>query len=65
VKEAAEYYRQKIGKSPNLCFVNPKTLDGMTSDAQPVRIENIELRPARTVMNNHYWMGVNDQGAAQ
>jgi hypothetical protein len=55
VARAAEHYRAKYGVSPNLCFVNPAQLpDGPASTA------GVQVRPARTVLRNHFWLGVGD-----
>jgi hypothetical protein len=53
VKEAADYYNEKYGQVPNLCFVNPTML------SDKVKASNgVELKESRTVMPGHFWLGV-------
>jgi len=54
VQQAADYYRNKYGKTPNMCFVHPNT-QGVCE----YKTNGIELRTTRTVMPNHFWIGVN------
>jgi hypothetical protein len=52
VGRAADYYRQKYGRSPELCLVNKKML------AAEVTVGEIDVRPAGNVLPDHFWMGV-------
>lgn len=53
VSRAAAYYQAKYGAQPNVCYVNPTLL---TQDkAAPA---GIQLRPARTVLPDHFWLGI-------
>jgi hypothetical protein len=52
VWRAADYYRQKYGRAPELCLVNSKAL------ADEVTVGEIDVRPAGNVLPNHLWMGV-------
>lgn len=58
VNRAAAYYRTKYGQAPNLCFVHPSMMQNAA--AKPA---DIELRSSRSVMPNHFWLGIN-AGAA-
>ena len=51
VNLAAEYYQKKYGKRPDLCCVNPSMVDSSKVA--------IEVRPLKTVLPNHLWIGVN------
>jgi hypothetical protein len=53
IERAATYYRSKYGKTPNLCFVNPSMLE-----TSLVRANGVEIRPNRSVLPNHFWIGV-------
>ena len=66
VERAASYYRTKYGKTPTLCFVHPS----MLPTTPPVEAHNtpaektlvaagIEVRSTRTVLPNHFWIGMN------
>jgi hypothetical protein len=57
IQRAATYYHSKYGKAPNLCLVHPKTLgDNLWKSG------NIEVRTTRSVLPNHFWLGVNNNG---
>ena len=51
VNRAAEYYREKYGRFPDLCLVNNQSL------AEKKTVGQIEVEPARTVLPNHFWLG--------
>lgn len=56
IQRAAFYYRNKYGRTPNLCFVHPSMLS-----ATPVNTNGsgIEVRTTRSVLPNHFWLGIN------
>lgn len=54
IERAAEYYKAKYAKSPDLCFVNPAQVLP-DSSAQP---SGIRIVQDRTVIHNHLWIGV-------
>jgi hypothetical protein len=58
ISRAASYYQSKYGKKPNLCFVHPS----MLPHDQP-KPNGIEIRTTRSVLPNHFWIGVNGEGA--
>ncbi len=53
VERAATYYRTKYGRVANVCFVHPSMLE-----PNPTRPEAIEVRPSKSIMPNHFWIGV-------
>lgn len=56
VIRAAEYYRQKYGRVPNLCLVNPHDLPEQT---EPVG--KVTVRPFRSVLPGHLWLGLDEK----
>jgi hypothetical protein len=54
IERAASYYRQKYGRTPTLCFVNPK----MAPAGSPFKAGDVEVRPSSQVLPNHLWIGV-------
>ncbi len=54
IERAANYYKDKYGHSPNLCFVHPSMING-----NPVKAKEVEVRTNGSVMPNHFWLGVN------
>jgi hypothetical protein len=58
IVRAASYYKTKYGQNPNLCFVHPTMLSNI-----PKKPETIEVRTSRSVMPNHFWLGVAQSAA--
>jgi hypothetical protein len=56
IHRAATYYHTKYGKAPNLCLIHPRTL-GETK----WRENGIEVRTTRSVLPNHFWLGINHE----
>ena len=54
IKQAADHYQHKFGKAPNLCLVNPSTLDNNADTGK------IVVRPYRSVLPGHLWIGLAD-----
>jgi hypothetical protein len=65
VERAAAYYRNKYGKTPTLCFVHPSMLPETCRVSQDevqgkvYTTDGIEVRSNRSVLPNHFWIGVN------
>lgn len=55
VARAAEYFRNKYGEQPTVCYVHPSLLPagGETTAA------GMRLLPSKSVLLNHFWLGVN------
>jgi hypothetical protein len=66
IERAAAYYRSKYGKAPNLCFVHPSMIPAtapaeveQAPDGKSYTTEGVEIRSNRSVLPNHFWIGVN------
>jgi hypothetical protein len=57
VARAVEHYKSKYGVTPTVCFANPATLEGAPDTAG-----GVQLRSARNVLVNHFWIGVGEAG---
>src|SRR5258706_13415476 len=55
VARAVDYYKAKYGSVPTVCFVNLATL----KDA-PDAAAGVQIRSARNVMVDHFWLGVGE-----
>jgi hypothetical protein len=53
IQRATEYYQNKYGQKPDLCFVHPSMLT-----EKPSRSNGIEVQANQMVMPNHFWLGV-------
>ena len=64
VSRAAEYYRLKYGRIPDICLVNPSML--AQQDAEPFQGQagKIVVRAFRSILPGHLWIGVEDKMAA-
>ncbi|RPI30644.1 MAG: hypothetical protein EHM70_13365 [Chloroflexota bacterium] len=54
IQRAASYYHTKYGQNPNLCFVHPSMVI-----PEQAKMKEIEVRTTRSVLPNHFWIGVN------
>lgn len=62
VLRAAAHYERKYGQLPNLCFVHPSAFNGNGNGKQDVKkAGEVEIRPARSVLLHHFWLGVAEQ----
>ena len=52
VQRAADYYKEKYGRSPEVCLVNFQIL------ADERQIGKIKVQPVRTVLRDHFWLGM-------
>lgn len=60
VGRAADYYRQKYGKIPDLCFVHPSMMGGRP-DLVDGRAGKVTVRPNRSILPGHLWIGTEDK----
>ena len=60
VASAVAYYQTKYGATPTLCFVHPSMLAPEQNASA-----GVQLRPARVVMINHFWLGVGENAETQ
>jgi len=64
---AAKYYQKKYGQTPNLCFVNPCMLPtngkAPTKQTSVVKAANIEVRESKTMLPNHFWLGIQQKSS--
>ncbi len=61
VSRAADYYRQKYGRTANLCMVNPSMLGEPKPTMQEVQAGKIAVRPNRAILPGHLWIGTEDK----
>jgi len=53
ILKASQYYQNKYGASPTLCFVHPSMLA-----QQQKQVNAIEIRSSRKVLPFHLWLGI-------
>ena len=59
INAAARYYQNKYGRSPNLCFVNPGSMEKI--NGQQNTATAIAIRPDKKVLPGHLWIGVDEK----
>jgi hypothetical protein len=52
VGRAAQHYRRKFGRPPNVCYVHPSLL---TDGAQ--RIDGVHVAALPSILRHHFWIG--------
>ncbi len=55
VERAADYYLEKHGRQPNLCFVHPDMLK-----TEEDKAKGVVIRKGKGVMPGHFWIGVDE-----
>ncbi len=66
VQRAATHYEHKYGQSPTLCFVHPSVLNGNgkgSRDGSKFQAGGVEVRSGRTILPDHFWLGVGEQSS--
>ena len=67
VEKAAQYYREKYGVSPDLCYVHPKMVVGKksageksaeASNPDQLMIGKVLVLKNKKVLPDHFWIGV-------
>lgn len=62
ITRAVQYYIQKYGKTPNICYIHPTMLpeDPENKITTSVKLPaNIEIKTSNLVLPNHFWIGIN------
>ncbi len=60
VSRAADYYTDKYGNQPNLCFIHPSMVlldQEAESTEQRLKAGEIEVRLTKSVLPHHIWIG--------
>ncbi len=58
IQKAMDYYRQKYGRVPDLCLVNPGMME---SGEKQLELGKLIIRPYQSMMPGHIWIGVEDR----
>jgi len=61
IQRAANYYQEKYGADPNICFVNPGMLKQETQNKVQKKSSNgkITIKTSPSILPNHFWIGIN------
>ena len=59
IKEAANFYREKYGRKPNVCLVNPMTL---TKGSK--KVPGVDVRERKNIQPGHFWIGEEESDEA-
>lgn len=70
IERAADYYRRKYGRDPNLCLIHPSMLPSDPKMENPASAGGagekpltgkVMVRPYRPVLPGHLWIGIEDK----
>lgn len=56
IERAADYYRQKYGRMPDTCLVNPNMMT-----TPEMHAGHIVVKPLQAVLPGHFWIGIEDK----
>lgn len=56
VKRAATAYKKKHGHKPSVCYVHLSVIE------KDVQIGTVLVKPLRSVLRHHFWLGVEEEG---
>jgi hypothetical protein len=59
IEHAVDYYQQKYGVTPNICYLHPSMMN-----TDPVKSKSIDIRTNQMVLPNHLWIGTQETRAA-
>jgi hypothetical protein len=60
VRRATDYYKQKYGLVPDLCFVHPSML-GERPDLVEGQSGKVSVRSNRAIQPGHLWIGTEEK----
>ncbi len=63
VQKAADYYKQKYGRLPDLCLVHPSMLGNQLPSPVEDQGKPITVRAYRPVLPGHLWIGTEEQAS--
>lgn len=64
IERAADYYRHKYGREPNMCLIHPSMMEKEnpgTGKLALSKAEGVTVRPYRPVLPGHLWIGVEEK----
>jgi hypothetical protein len=59
VERATKHYREKYGRSPNVCYVHPSCLPSSASS------NVIKVLAAKDILPHHFWLGMAEKREAE
>ena len=61
IERATSYYRNKYGKTPNVCFVHPSMIGASPTPNgnETLKSGTVEVHTSPSIRPNHFWIGVN------
>ncbi len=56
ISEGVRRYKEKFGRTPNACYVNPAALE-----KGKIQIGNLQVVASPNILPHHFWLGVTDR----
>jgi hypothetical protein len=66
IGRAAERYREKYGRWPDTCMVNPQAMAGQPGEELQVSCQvrgskgKVRVVPASNILRHHFWLGMSN-----
>ncbi|MEA2007998.1 MAG: hypothetical protein U9O54_02675 [Chloroflexota bacterium] len=68
IERAIKYYQKKYDRAPNICYLNPQTLNGADygntqkakEKGKELILGEIKVQKTSLVLPNHFWIGVDN-----
>jgi len=57
IDRAAQYYKKKYGRTPDICFVHPKMVEGAAENKQT---SDMEVKASDLILLHHFWIGIRE-----
>ena len=62
IGRAARRYREKFGRTPDICYVHPRVVDGQATNDKAIGLAapesgTVRIVPAPNILLNHFWLG--------
>ena len=63
IRRAAQRYRKKFGRAPNVCYVHPSVIsalrpeDGEEQGDKTRKVYGVQVASLPSVLRHHFWLG--------
>ena len=61
IQKAADYYRKKFGRVPDVCLVHPSMLADIQMEVFGENDKRVTIHPYKVVLPGHFWIGIEEQ----
>jgi len=69
IRRAAQRYRKKFGRSPNICYVHPSVMSSLVPEGngegqgdKAQKVGGMQVASLPSVLQHHFWLGQEETG---